>query len=374
MLFSLRLVFFLTACLILAACEQNAASPEKNVRTVSVKHIHPESISLEIELSGRVSAFRKAEVRPQVGGILKKQLFSEGSLVSANQSLYKIDADMYEASVRSAEAALSRARATLTQAELRLRRRRSLAGSHAVSRQDLEDAEASYLQAKADVDVAQAELSTARIRLRYTDVLAPITGRIGKSHMTQGSLVTANQDEPLAVIQQVDPVYVDMTRSSLELIKLRDRYRSGRLTRLPRNETPVTLMIDEAHVYPLQGKLQFSDISVDESTGMVLLRAVFPNPDGTLLPGLYVRALVSEGVEESVFLVPQIAVQRSARGEASVFLVDAESRVRRRTVVTAERSGRNIVIARGLAEGDRVIVSGWRGLRDGDTVSVADGK
>ena len=187
--------------------------------------------------------------------------------------------------------------------------------------------------------------------------------------MTQGALVTANQSAPLAVIQQLDPVYVDMTRSSLDLLKLRDRYLSGRMKRTQDGQTTVKLKMDDEHPYPREGKLQFADISVDESTGMVLLRAVFPNPEGTLLPGLYVRAIVEEGVEEKALLVPQIAVQRSARGQASVMVVDDKGLVKQRNIRTAERVGHSIVVAEGLSEGDQVVVEGLRQLREGDLVS-----
>ncbi|MBR3663679.1 MAG: efflux RND transporter periplasmic adaptor subunit [Desulfovibrio sp.] len=332
--------------------------------------VRTEKVSLTAELSGRVSAFRKAEVRPQVGGILQKQLFSEGSLVREGQSLYKIDPATYEAEVASAKAALARARAVLTQCELRRSRRRALLSSHAVSQQAVEDAEAEYLQAKADVEVCKAALLTAEIRLRYTDVLAPITGRIGKSHMTQGALVTANQPEPLAVIQQLDPVYVDMTRSSLDLLRVRDRNLSGQIKQDKPGQTSVRIALDDSHTYPLEGKLQFADISVDESTGMVLLRAVFPNPQGTLLPGLYVQAFVHEGVEEKAILVPESCVLRSARGQTSVFVVDAENKVNQRTVRVAERSGHNVIISEGLSEGELLIVDGLRQLKEGDLVQT----
>ncbi|MBO4369223.1 MAG: efflux RND transporter periplasmic adaptor subunit [Desulfovibrio sp.] len=367
----LKKTFLLLLCsvfFLFTACNEKNSVRQKKTPDVGVIQLHSQKVSLSVELSGRVSAFRKAEVRPQVGGILQRQLFSEGSLVHEGQSLYKIDPSTYDADVRSAKAALSRVLASMTQAELRLERRKSLLGSHAVSKQAMEDAEAEYLQAKADVEVCRAALLTAEIRLRYTDVLAPITGRIGKSHMTQGALVTANQTEPLAIIQQLDPVYVDMTRSSLDLLKLRDRYLSGRMKKSTEGQTRVRLMMDDDHPYPLEGKLQFADISVDESTGMILLRAVFPNPDGILLPGLYVRAFVQEGIEEQALLLPQVAVHHSARGQASVWVVDEKGLVHQKNVRTAERVGKDIVIAEGLQEGELVIVEGSRQLKEGDLV------
>ena len=337
---------------------------------VRVLRLEVRDVPLDVELSGRVSAFKKAEVRPQVGGILQKQLFTEGSLVTEGQSLYKIDPATYAAEVRSAKAELARAEASVTQAKLRRERRRGLLGSHAVSKQAVEDADAEYLQANADLEVARARLLTAEIRLRYTDVLAPITGRIGKSQMTQGALVTANQAEPLAVIHQVDPVYVDMTRSSHDLLLVRDRIARGEIKKTHDGETPVQLVLEDSRAYGLEGKLQFADISVDMSTGMVLMRAVFPNPQGILLPGLYVRAVLNEGIVEHVLCVPERAIQRSARGEASVFVVQ-NNRVSVRSVQAKERVGHDRIVF-GLNEGDLVVVEGMRQLKDGDPVTILD--
>ena len=340
---------------------------------VTALKVLPQRLPLTVELSGRVSAYRKAEVRPQVGGILQKQLFAEGSLVREGQSLYKIDPDTHEALAASARAALASAEARLVATRQRRERRRALLGSRAVSRQDYEDADAEFLQAAADVDVCRAALRTAEIQLRYTDVLAPITGRIGKSSVTQGALVTANQPDPLAVIQQLDPVYVDMTRSIRALLRLRDRYASGSLKRPADGRVAVRLMLENQKPYPLEGELQFSDITVDESTGMVLLRAVFPNPDGILLPGMYVRAVVDEGVEEDALLVPQLAVRRNARGDSSVFVVGGDGVAEERAVTVMERVGSSWLVEAGLRKGEAVVVEGQQHLRHGDRVNVRPG-
>ena len=357
-------------CFLLVACNQEPKAKKVQQNLVQVLTLEPQDVPISVELSGRVNALKKAEVRPQVGGILQKQLFTEGSQVTAGQSLYKIDPATYKAEVQSAQAALNRAQASLTQAKLRRDRRLGLLGSHAVSKQAMEDAEAEYLQAKADVSVCQAKLVTAEIQLRYTDVLAPITGRIGKSQMTQGALVTANQAEPLAIIQQVDPIYVDMTRQSHDLLRMRERIRQGEIKRQHTAETEVELFLAGNYPYPLKGKLKFADISVDESTGMVLLRAVFPNPEQILWPGLYVRAIVHEGIEEGVLLVPERCVARNARGEASVFVLGPDNKAQLRVITTANRVGKNIIVTSGLAQGERVVVEGYRRLRDGDILTI----
>ncbi|MBO6170757.1 MAG: efflux RND transporter periplasmic adaptor subunit [Desulfovibrio sp.] len=349
----------------LCACADTDAARRARVPEVSVLEIVPRRVPLTAELSGRVSAFRKAEVRPQVSGILMRQLFREGSLVKEGQSLYKIDPATYEAAVESAQAEVARHEARLHAAGLTRERRRSLLGVNAVSRQAYEDADAEYLQARADLDAARAALRAAQIQLRYTDVLAPISGRIGKSSVTQGALVTANQAAPLAVIQQLDPVYVDMTRSILPLLRQRERYAAGTLQKPEGGVASVRLTLENRKPYPLEGKMQFADITVDESTGMVLLRAVFPNPERVLLPGMYVRAVVDEGVEEQALLVPQLAVRRNAKGEASVFVLAADDTVEERPVETTERVGADWLVRKGLAAGEKVVVQGVQRLRHG---------
>ncbi|MDO5537078.1 MAG: efflux RND transporter periplasmic adaptor subunit [Desulfovibrionaceae bacterium] len=370
----LVLQVLLLACLLsglLAGCDDGQQRRERGPREVTVLEVAPRSVPLTAELSGRVSAFRKAEVRPQVSGILKEQLFVEGSMVRQDQSLYKIDPDTYIAEVESARAAVNSAQAQLEAATLRRNRRVALLRDKAVSQQGYEDAQVEYLQAKANLDVAKAALRTAEIRLRYTDVLAPITGRVGKSSVTQGALVTANQAEPLAVIQQLDPVYVDMTQSSFAMLNLRDRYAAGKLIRPDSEQTEVRLRLETGTEYALSGRLKFADITVDESTGAVLLRSVFPNPDNVLLPGMYVRAIINEGVETNALLVPQRAVRRDPKGNANLFVLTADGTVDERKVVTGEVVGRCWLISEGLEVGDKVVVTGMQGLRSGNPVKVA---
>ncbi len=366
----LLLLLLLALCLTLASCDDGKAKQEKGAKQVSVLEIKPVNVPLTAELSGRVSAFRKAEVRPQVSGILKDQLFTEGSMVTQDQSLYKIDPDTYIAEAERAKAEVSSASAKLDAATLRRNRHAALLKTKAVSQQSYEDTTVEYLQAKANLEVAKAALRTAEIQLRYTDVLAPITGRVGKSSVTQGALVTANQTAPLAVIQQLDPVYVDMTQSSLAVLKLRDRYAEGRLIRPGKGQTEVRLRLETGTMYPVTGHLSFADISVDESTGAVLLRSVFPNPDNILLPGMYVRAIISEGVQVDAILVPQRAVRRTPKGDASVFVLGADNKAEERQVETGEVVGRSWLITSGLKAGDKVLVDGTDGLRPGSLVKV----
>ncbi len=358
-------------CLALASCDDGKTKQAKGAKQVSVLEIKPMDVPLTAELSGRVSAFRKAEVRPQVSGILKEQLFAEGSMVTQDQSLYKIDPDTYMAEAERARAEVNSATAKLDAATLRRNRHAALLKTKAVSQQSYEDTTVEYLQAKANLDVAKAALRTAEIQLRYTDVLAPITGRIGKSSVTQGALVTANQAAPLAVIQQLDPVYVDMTQSSLALLRLRERYQEGRLKRPGRDQTEVRLRLETGTMYPVTGRLRFADITVDESTGAVLLRSVFPNPNNVLLPGMYVRAIINEGVQTDAILVPQKAVRRTPKGDASVFVIGQDNKAEERQVVTGEVVGRCWLITSGLKAGDKVIVDGTDGLRHGSPVQIA---
>ena len=373
-MFPVRLFFLCCLAVLLSACDNSTNHASGAAPEVVVQQVLPQTVPLSVELSGRVSAFRKAEVRPQVGGILQRQLFAEGTLVKEGQSLYKIDPDTYDAEVQAAQAALASAEAKLAATRMRRERRQALLGSRAVSRQDFEDADADFLQAKADVKVSEASLRTAEIRLRHTDVLAPIDGRIGKSTVTQGALVTANQEEELAVIQQLDPVYVDMSESSLALQRLRERYQAGNLALPGKGRTAVTLKLESGASYPLEGTLQFADITVEESTGMVLLRAVFPNPDGVLLPGMYVRARVARGTEDGALLVPQRALRRNAKGEASVFLLQSDQTVVEHPVKATEQVGNNWLVREGLSAGDRVVTEGQQRLRHGMKVRLAEGQ
>lgn len=363
-------VFRVFACLALiplllctASCQDSGTQQQKKPFGVTVMVIEPQSVPVQAELSARVNALRKAEVRPQVNGILQKQLFTEGSLVHEGQSLYKIDPAVYQARVDSAKASLNAAQVHANAAKLRRNRVRNLYAAQAVSQQEWEDADAEWQQAVASVGVCQAALRQAEIDLRYTDVHAPITGRIGKSRFTQGALVTANQTEPLAVIQTLDPIYVDMTQSSLTIMNFRKKFESGLLTPPADNSMAVRVRLETDNFYSREGELRFADISVDESTGMVLLRAVFPNPDTVLLPGMYVRAFLNVGTQERAFLVPQLAVQRDPRGVARLFVVAADGTAEQREVTTGDRVGRFWIISSGLSEGEKVVIEGLSGLR-----------
>lgn len=366
------LVFpLILALLCLSACDDSKSARQQRQREITVFKVEARDVPLTAELSGRVSAFRKAEVRPQVSGILQEQLFTEGSIVNAHQSLYKIDPDTYIANVESAHAAVASAEATLHAAKLRLDRRVALLRNQAVSQQAYEDANAEYLQARANVEVAKAQLKTAEIQLRYTDVLAPISGRIGKSNVTQGALVTANQADELAVIQQLDPVYVDMTQSSFALLVLRDRYAAGNLMRPGEEQTEVRLILENGNPYPIAGELKFADITVDESTGSVLLRSVFENPEHVLLPGMYVKCVINQGVKKDALLVPQRAVLRDPKGNASVFVVE-DGKARYRPVQAGDLIDRFVLVNEGLKEGELIMLEGLQNARDGQPVKMRE--
>jgi len=369
-------IFLLAACLALGvSCkEENKAVQAAREQSVTVLVVEPSDVPLTADLPARVNAYRKAEVRPQVDGIIVDRLFTEGALVEEGQSLYKIDPQVYQAAFDSAQANLESAKAKLAAAQLKRNRRRSLRQAQAVSEQEWEDANAEYLQALANASLAKAQLRTAEIRLRYTDVLAPISGRIGKSSCTQGSLVTANQPDELAVIQQLDPVYVDMTQSALNLLKIRERYSKGSLARPAGASAKVQALLETGAVYEAEGELKFSDITVDQGTGMVLLRAVFPNPDGVLLPGMYVRARVSVGVQKNALLVPQLAVRRNAKGVGSVFVATAGNEAEERIVEAKERAGGFWIVSSGLKAGEKVVISSLQNVRHGTRLKIDEVK
>ena len=326
-------------------------------------------LQITTELPGRTSAYRIAEVRPQVSGIILKRNFVEGSDIQAGVSLYQIDPATYEAALDSAQAALMKAEANVTPARLKAERFRELLAIKAVSKQEYDDAQAAFKQAEADVAVNRAAVKTARINLEYTKVRSPISGRIGKSAFTPGALVTANQAQALTSVRQLDPVYVDITQSSQDLLRLRAQFTNGEL-RSAAEEAPVRLKLENGAMYPHEGRLQFTDVSVDESTGMVSLRALFPNPEHILLPGMYVRAVIAEGVDENALLVPQRALRRDPKGQASVLLVDGGGKVDVRLVDVGRTVGDSWQVLSGLKPGDRVIVEGGQNVRPGMSVKI----
>ncbi|PNU32307.1 efflux RND transporter periplasmic adaptor subunit [Serratia marcescens] len=343
--------------LLLAGCDgQNAgalagAGGEQEVGVVTLRG---QSVTLSSELTGRVNATMTSDVRPQVDGIIKQRLFTEGAEVKAGQVLYQIDPASYQASYDQAAAQLKNAQATVQSTRLKSQRYAALVKENGVSKQDADDAKAAYLQAVASVAQYQAALETARINLGYTQVRAPIAGRIGISSVTPGALVTAGQTDALATIRALDPIYVDLTQSSAQMLKLRRQQAA-----LQRGAvTPVAIKLEDGTSYAHAGKLELTEVAVDEATGSVTLRAVFPNPEHELLPGMYVHATVDNGVDPKAILAPQQGITRNAKGEATALVVDEQNKVAQRTVTAERVVGSNWLIGSGLNEGDRLIVEG----------------
>ena len=359
------------SALALAACSKTAEAPSAGKPEVSVVTLATHPVVLTTELPGRTLAYRVAEVRPQVNGIVKKRLFTEGGEVKADQQLYQIDPALYQASVDSQKAALARAEAQLKTAALLVKRYKPLTETRAVSRQTYDDAVAARDQAAADVQSAKAALDTARINLVYTKVLSPIEGIIGRSSVTEGALVTANQTDALAAVQQIDPIYVEVTQSSVELLRLRRAIDSGLLQRdMSKDSARVSLVLADGQSYNLEGTLAFSEVTVDESTGSVTLRAVFPNPDHKLLPGMFVRARILEGIAPQGLLVPQRGVTRNQRGQPTSLVVNAENKVELRVLKTDRTVGDQWLVTEGLKAGDKVIVEGLQRVQPGVEVTA----
>lgn len=363
----------LVICLILAGCGKQKAkggTPQGSPPEVGIMVIQPQRVALTTELPGRTSAYLIAEVRPQVGGIIKKRLFTEGSDVQAGDVLYQIDPATYHAAYNSAKAALGRVEANLNPVRLKAERYADLVKINAVSKQDYDDANAALKQAEADVEAGKAALETARINLDYTKVTAPISGRIGRSSVTNGALVTANQSAALATIQQLSPIYVDVTQSSAELLRLKRDMASGLMKSEGEAQAKVRLLLEDSSVYPLPGTLKFSEVTVDQSTGSIILRAVFPNPKQTLLPGMFVRAVLEEGVNEHAILVPQRGVSRDQAGNATVMVVASQEKVEPRGIKVLRTVGENWLVSEGLKAGDRVILEGLQKARPGTVVKA----
>jgi len=337
---------------------------------VGVVVVAPQSVTLTTELPGRTSAHLIAEVRPQVGGIIKKRLFTEGSDVKAGQVLYQIDPATYRAAYDSARAAQAKAEANLIPARLKEQRFRDLVKIRAVSQQDYDDAGAALKQAEADVASTRAAVETARINLDYTRVTAPISGRIGRSSVTDGALVTASQATALAVIQQLSPMYVDVTQSSAEMLKLKRNLASGLLKDKGPDRARVKLLLEDGSAYPLPGTLKFSEVTVEQSTGSITLRAIFPNPEQVLLPGMFVRAVLEEGVDDQALLVPQRGVSRNPAGKAVVMVVGAGEKVEQRVIKVVRTVGDNWLVSEGLKPGDRVILEGTQKAKPGTPVKA----
>jgi membrane fusion protein (multidrug efflux system) len=354
----------------LAGCnsEKAAAPPPQPQAQVSVVVLRSKPVAISAELPGRVAASLVAEVRPQVGGLVKSRLFREGSEVKAGDLLYEIDPATYQAALDSAVAALAKAEASVPNAQAKVDRYRDLIRQNAISKQDNDDAVAALAQAQADVASARANLDTARINLGFTRVTAPIGGRVDRSTLTPGALVTANQTTALTTIRQLDPINVDVIQSSTNLLKFRSAVAEGRL-RLSGPNVAVKLKLDTGTEYAQTGKLEFAEANVDETTGTFTVRAEFPNPDRLLLPGMFVRAVIQEGVAENSFLVPQRAVGRNTKGEATAKFVGADGKVEERVLAASRNVGNNWLVEQGVKDGDRVIVEGAQLVRAGQTVT-----
>ncbi|TLM67178.1 MAG: efflux RND transporter periplasmic adaptor subunit [Deltaproteobacteria bacterium] len=366
---SIALVLLLGGTLLTTGCSrQDAAPAPAPPPEVGVITLQPQRAVLTTELPGRVAPHLVAEVRPQVGGIIQQRLFAEGSEVRAGQALYQIDPATYRAAFASARAALSRAEANLAPARLKAERFRELVAIKAVSQQEDDDAQAALLQAAAEVESARAAVETARINLDYTGIKAPISGRIGRSTVTTGALVTANQPAALATIQQLDPVYVDVTQSTAELLRLKESLARGLVKGEGAMQAPVRLRFENGTLYPLTGTLKFAEVTVDQSTGSVTLRTLFPNPEQLLLPGMFVRAVLEEGVSEQALLVPQRGVTRDPAGRPMAFVVGADDKVEPRVIKASRTIGDSWLVEDGLKAGDRVILEGIQRARPGTVV------
>ncbi len=324
---------------------------------------------LETVLSGRTSAFYEAEVRPQVNGILQKKLFKDGTEVKAGDQLYQIDAAPYQAAIKSAEAAVAQAQAALSKASADAKRSTELLKVNAVSKQSDDAAQAALKSARANLKAAQAQLTNAKINLTYTKVLSPITGRISRSEFTEGALMSAYQAQPLTRVQQLDPIYVDVTQTADDLIRIRRDIASGALKTDADGNARVVLKYDDGTTYAHEGRLTFTDVTVNETTGTVNLRAVFPNPDKVLLPGLYVRAQLIEGIRPDSIVLPMQCVMRDAKGNASVYVVGEGNKIEARPVVATRTIGTNWLIDSGLKNGDRVVFQGFQRIRPGAVVT-----
>ncbi len=351
----------------LASCsgDGDAGPPKRPTPEVGYVVARTSPVPVAVELAGRIAAFEMSEVRPQITGLIRRRLFTEGAVVRAGQTLYEIDTRLYRAATAEAEANLASALANADATRVRAERLKPLAEAQAVAAQDYTDAEAASRQAAAAVRQARAQLQTASVNLEFTRVPAPISGRIGRSLFTVGALVTGNQAEPLAVIQGVDPVFVDIQQSSADLLSLRRSLAQGGA--VPAS-TSVSLLLEDGSEYGPRGVVQFTEVMVNAATGTVTLRARFPNPQGLLLPGMFVRARFDQAIDTAAILVPQAAVSRNARGEASVFVVDAGDKAAERKVRADRTVGDNWVVTEGLKPGDKVIVQGLAKIRPGAPV------
>jgi membrane fusion protein (multidrug efflux system) len=356
---------WLTGCSPASEAQPAPVAPE--VATVTIR---PQRVELTTELPGRTSAYRIAEIRPQVSGIIQRRLFEEGSDVKAGQVLYQIDPAPFQVALDSAKASLGKAQANLPSIRLKLERYQELIVDRAVSQQDYDDAVAAVAQAKAEIEYWKAQVEAARINLNYTRVTAPFAGRIGKTNVRAGTVVTAYQSQPFAIVQQLDPIYVDVVQSSADLLRMRRSYEAGQVSADAGSERNVRLVLEDGTPYALEGKLQFRDVTVDPTTGSTTVRIVVPNPNHLLLPGMFVRAIVQEGVAEQAILAPQQGISRTAKGEPFALVVDESGTVQQRMLTLNRAIGDQWLISSGLSAGERVIVEGLLNVRPGAVVRV----
>ncbi|MDC9498850.1 MULTISPECIES: efflux RND transporter periplasmic adaptor subunit [unclassified Pseudoalteromonas] len=374
-----RIALFVLTALVgsvaLTGCDQAADSQQASAPQavpVGVITLKSQALTLKKELPGRISAFQIAEIRPQVSGIVQSRLFKEGAQVKQGQALYQIDPATFEADLAASEAAVARAEASIASTKSKASRYSELLKIKAVSQQDFDEADAAQKQAQAELLTAKAQLKSAQINLDYSHVSSPISGQISKSSVTVGALVSANQTTALATVTQLDPIYVDLTQSSNELTQLKKAISSGSLSVDSQSQTDVELQMEDGSIYPLKGTLQFSEVTVDPSTGSVTLRAKFPNPDKLLLPGMYARASVVEGVKQNAILVPQRGVSRNTKGEPTAMVVSKENTVESRVLKVDRTIGSNWLVTDGLSDGDKVIIEGLQKIRPGAPVTPTE--
>lgn len=368
----LAVVLMLSGSLALTGCnDKEAQQGAPKAPEVGVVTLKTEAMNVTTELPGRTASFRIAEVRPQVTGIILKRNFVEGSDIKAGMSLYQIDPATYQAAYDSAKGDLVKAQASAQVARVTVNRYKPLLGTNYVSKQDYDTAFSNAAQADAAVVAAKAAVESARINLTYTKVTSPISGRIGKSAVTEGALVTNGQADALATVQQLDPIYVDVTQSSNDFLRLKQELADGSLKQA-NGKAQVKLLLDNGSEYKQAGTLEFSDVTVDETTGSITLRAVFPNPDDALLPGMFVRARLDEGVNNNALLVPQQGITRNPRGDATAMVVGADNKVELRTVTTTQAIGDKWVVTDGLKSGDKVIVTGLQKIKPGVQVNAQE--
>lgn len=369
----LLLIPLFFSSVIITACDNKPAVKTTMEPEVGVVTLAPSSVNIKSELPGRALAFEIAEIRPQVGGIVIKRNFVEGDKVSKGESLYQIDPAPLQARLDSAKGALAKAQATANNVRLTLNRQSALIKSNYVSRQDYDTTRSRLNEAQANVAVAKADLEQATINLRYANVTSPIDGISGKSSVTVGALVTANQENSLVTVQRLDPIYVDLTQSVQDFLRLKEEKANGKIAQ-QQGKIPVELMLENGKPYRHTGTLEFSDPAVDETTGSVTLRAIFPNPEGEILPGMYVTALLDEGSQQNVLMVPQQGITHNEQGKATTLILDQENVVQLREINAVKAVGNQWLVTAGLRPGDRVIVSGLQRIRPGSKARVLPSK